>query len=680
MFYNELYGWDLKIPYFLDFFTKFFSIRGQLLINIIVSCYFSNGIYLLFIISKGEIMNEGIKALIKEEKYNEALKKIDELLNDRQFNLEDEKDENEYSELLHQRITVNTLTGVKDEIVSDIIKKERHPSKIEYPFDGQNSIVLRFTSQFLLTCDAYVSSINPETLFEGSGGAGPRGEFIKRVGAEEIKAQLKNYKDLKEGDIFVLRHPQLSAPYSYHIVFDHENYTDIKNLAKGIKRVIDDACRRNFKLLIFFPLGFGSSYRVPKENQDKAGSEIASSSVEPIVDYFFMNNKKSIPTIYFTFISTDSMFAYDKVVYSYSKLKKNIFILMKGISKREKNLINDSITLDPDYIETLKEITYSLDDDSTILLLGETGVGKSYLAKIIHDNSIKASGPFEKMNCAMLKPNWLYVEVFGCTKGAYTDSKEDREGAIGRAEGGTLFLDEIGHTDLDVQKMLLQFLDDGTYRRLGDKVKVERQADVRVMLGTNADLESLIVSKEFLPDLYERISGRQFVLPPLRDRKDDIIHFSEYILEKLNSSKSFDIKLSEEAKELLRNYNWPGNIRQLKSYLESLHVKSYHLKQPVISAEIIQNKPPRDNLYRVSNPFLQLESSLQSFIKNWDSNDGKLREELVEPMLAKIFLDELKMNKTDSSKIIGLDGTGGSDSTLMKRYRKYKESKVKFDS
>jgi len=623
-------------------------------------------------------MNESIKALINEKKYDEALKKIDEMLSDRQFNLDDEKDENEYSELLHLRITVNTLTGIKDEIVSDIIRKEKHPSKMEYQFDSQNRIVLQFTNQFLITCDAYVSSVNPETLFEGSSGSGPRGEFVKRVGSEEIKAQLKNYKDLKEGDIIVLRHPQLSASYSYHIVFDHDNYNDTKNLARGIKRVIDDACRRNFKLLIFFPLGFGSSYRVSKENQDKVGYEIASSTVEPIVDYFFMNNKKSIPTIYFTFISTDSMFAYDKVVYSFSKLKKNEFLRMKSISKREKKLIGASITLDPNFIEILKEITYSLDDDSTILLLGETGVGKSYLAKEMHDNSIRASGPFEKMNCAMLKPNWIYVELFGCMKGAYTDSREDREGAIGRAQGGTLFLDEIGYIDLDVQKMLLKFLDDGTYRRLGDKE--ERKADVKVMLGTNVDLESKFATKEFLPDLYERISGRQFELPPLRARRDDINHFSEYILEKLNVSKSYDIKLSEEAKELLRNYNWPGNIRQLKSYLEYLHVKSYQLKQSIISAEIIQNKPPRDNLYRISNPFLQLESSLQSFIENWDSNDGRMREELVEPMLAKIFLDDLKMNKTDSSKIIGLDGTGGSDSTLMMRYRKYKESKVKFDN
>ena len=283
----------------------------------------------------------------------------------------------------------------------------------------------------------------------------------------------------------ILQHPDLTAPFSYHILFDHDNYINEKNLAKGIKKVLDDAVGRNIKILSFFPLGFGTARRAPKEERDKIRYDIASSSVEPIVDYLFSNAKKSVPKIFFNFITTDAMFTYDKVVYSLSKMGKVYFNQMKSLDKREKNLIKGAMTLDPAYTETLKEIKYSIDDDSTILLTGETGVGKSFLAKVIHENSIRTGKPFEKMNCGMLRPNWIYVELFGAKKGAYTDCQEDREGAIGRAEGGTLFLDEIGHTDLDTQKMLLRFLDDGTYRWLSDKIKVERKANVRVILGTN---------------------------------------------------------------------------------------------------------------------------------------------------------------------------------------------------
>ena len=621
-------------------------------------------------------MKKDIKALIKSQKYDEALKEIENILGTTHFDLNKNEDEEKYFELIQLKITAETLTGKKDEFVADLVRKEKNPSKIEYLFDGGNKISLQLNNQFRIPCDAYVGIINPITHFDESTGAGPKGEFIKRLGNLEIKRQIQVYKDLKEGDYIVLHHPNLSALYSYHILFDHDSYENEKNLTKGIQRVLNDAVRKNLKILSFFPLGFGTALRSKKELQHKIKYEIASSSVEPIIDYFFTHTKDSMPEIYFNFVNADTMFTYDKVVYSLSKMGKAYFLQMKSIDRREKNLVRAALTLDPEFTERLKEIKYSLDDDSIILLTGETGVGKSFLAKVIHDNSIRAGKPFEKMNCGMLKPNWIYVELFGAKKGAYTDCLEDREGAIGRAESGTLFLDEIGHTDMDTQKMLLKFLDDGTYRWLSDKV--ERKSNVRLILGTNANLEDMVAAGLFLPDLYERIAGRQFELPPLRERKSDITYFSEFVIEKLNENKNCEIKLSEEAKELLLGFKWPGNIRQLKFYLEYLHAKAFQLKQTLISADVIKKKPPRDYSYKNPSLFESLELTLKSFIKNWKEENGKMNKDLIEPILAKLYLDDFKLNKTNSGKIIGLDGTSGEDGPLMERYRAYTGAKSKF--
>lgn len=209
--------------------------------------------------------------------------------------------------------------------------------------------------------------------------------------------------------------------------------------------------------------------------------------------------------------------------------------------------------------------------DSTVLLLGETGAGKEVFANAIHQNSKRAKQPFIALNCSAFTKELLEGELFGHKAGAYTGANKDKKGLIEMARGGTLFLDEIGELHIDLQAKLLRVLENGEFIKLGD-TKVS-SADVRIIAATNRDLQSESDKGQFRQDLYYRLNVFTVVLPPLRERVEDIPALSEFFLEKLaakNQAKAPAI--SKEAMQLLKQYYWKGNIRELKNVLERAFV------------------------------------------------------------------------------------------------------------
>jgi len=217
--------------------------------------------------------------------------------------------------------------------------------------------------------------------------------------------------------------------------------------------------------------------------------------------------------------------------------------------------------------QMLKRVEAVADTPASVLLLGESGVGKELVAHAIHARSPRAEGPLVKVNCASIPKELFESEFFGHVKGAFTGAHRDRVGRFQLADGGTLFLDEVGEIPLELQGKLLRVLQESEFERVGDDVT--RSVDVRVIASTNRHLEQQIVDGNFREDLFYRISVFPVEVPPLRDRGDDVIQLAQEFLEK--TCKDFGrepMTLTRGQANKLRHYGWPGNVRELKNVIE----------------------------------------------------------------------------------------------------------------
>lgn len=200
--------------------------------------------------------------------------------------------------------------------------------------------------------------------------------------------------------------------------------------------------------------------------------------------------------------------------------------------------------------------------DAPVFIQGESGTGKELAARAIHERSLRACAPFIAVNCGALPGNLIQSELFGHEKGAFTGANQRKIGQIEAASHGTLFLDEIGDLPLELQVNLLRFLEEKTIQRIGSVE--ETQVDVRVLSATHVDLEKAVEEGRFREDLYHRLNVLQVELPPLRQRQEDIEILAKFFFQKFIEDKPMKVKgFSQEALTLIRQYHWPGNIREL---------------------------------------------------------------------------------------------------------------------
>ena len=279
----------------------------------------------------------------------------------------------------------------------------------------------------------------------------------------------------------------------------------------------------------------------------------------------------------------------------------------------------------------------------TVLIEGESGTGKELLAQAIHNNSLRRKNAFKPLNCAGLTESLLESELFGHAKGAFTGATEARKGLFEVADKGTLFLDEIGDMPLAMQAKLLRVLEDGIVVPVGSNKSTV--VDVRVISATNHDLTKLVEENKFRQDLYFRIKGVSVTVPPLRSRPEDIPELADFFLSQSALELGRGKKtISEKALDILKNYSWPGNIRQLRNYIRTMVVMSDSVTLDV--ADI----PPE--IYQVRQ--------LSGQVKGGVSLNDLERQAIIDT-LAKV-----QNNREKAAKLLGI-----GERTLYRKIKEY---------
>lgn len=257
--------------------------------------------------------------------------------------------------------------------------------------------------------------------------------------------------------------------------------------------------------------------------------------------------------------------------------------------KQRFGIIGNSPLLNRD-IEVAVQVAIT---DLSVLVTGESGVGKEHFPQIIHTYSARKHGPYFAVNCGAIPEGTIDSELFGHEKGAFTDAKAERKGYFEIADGGTLFLDEVGELPLQTQVRLLRVLETGEFIRMG--ASQVQKTNVRVVAATNLDMKRAISEGRFREDLYYRLNTVEIKVPALRDRKDDIpLLFRKFVVDFSDKYRMPPIRLTEEATQLLKNYYWNGNIRQLKNVAEQVSIIETSRE---ITADTLRKYLPENELH-----------------------------------------------------------------------------------
>jgi two-component system, NtrC family, response regulator AtoC len=314
------------------------------------------------------------------------------------------------------------------------------------------------------------------------------------------------------------------------------------------------------------------------------------------------------------------------------------------------------VTQSPGMTEVLQMARRAAESEhTTILIQGESGTGKEVLAKAIHYNSPRAQAPLISLNCAALPDTLLESELFGYEPGAFTDARRRKEGLIEKASGGTLFLDEIGNTSASLQAKLLRVLEEGSFNRLGGTKAVH--VDVRIIAATNKVLKEAVSTGQFREDLFYRLNVVPLFIPPLRERREDILPLGLDIMQYFNKElkKSF-VGFTPEAAQLLESYPWPGNIRELRNVIERTMILSSE-------EQIDEDALPEEVRDYHEEPDL-VDEKLSSIDVSPTGDQFVTLKELEDRYISEV-LSLTGHNKTHAARILGIHPT-----SLLRRLKK----------
>jgi psp operon transcriptional activator len=289
--------------------------------------------------------------------------------------------------------------------------------------------------------------------------------------------------------------------------------------------------------------------------------------------------------------------------------------------------------------------------DRPVLLLGERGTGKELAASRLHYLSKRWQGPLVALNCAALNPTLIESELFGYEKGAFTGAEQRRTGRFETADQGTLFLDEIGNIPMEVQEKILRIVEYGIFERVGSSESIE--TDVRIVAATNADLLALTREGRFMQDLLDRLSFEVLVLPPLRERKEDIPllahHFAVRMAYELNREET--PQFSDAAMKALERYQWPGNVRELKNLVERAVYRSEALLITEIVFDLFQRTQHKRSSQGKESSFITGREVRETELMNLP-----LKEAVRQLTLSRLIaaLEEAKYNQRKAARSLGM--------------------------
>ncbi len=324
--------------------------------------------------------------------------------------------------------------------------------------------------------------------------------------------------------------------------------------------------------------------------------------------------------------------------------------LVRQLSKamRERYTFHDMIGKSPEMQKIFEMVSVVARTDATVLIEGATGTGKDLLAKVLHSASRRSYHPFVKVNCAALPDNLLESEMFGYVKGAFTGADRDKPGRFNEADGGTIFLDEIGDLPLSLQAKLLRVLEDREFYPLGSRHT--EKVDVRIISATNRGLEQLVAKRLFREDLYYRLNVFRIEIPEIKDRREDMPLLIAHILRRLSVTRDKRrVGLSEDAMELLLNYHYPGNVRELENILEhALIICTDDVIHRSHLPDYLHNRIASANTYR---PLSAADA------RHKDTDD---RQRILH------FLQANNGNRNKTARALGIDRT-----TLWRKMKRY---------
>ena len=314
------------------------------------------------------------------------------------------------------------------------------------------------------------------------------------------------------------------------------------------------------------------------------------------------------------------------------RLRRGVEVLSDQVGERYQLIPGKSAKM----AEAIDLARKSATSRSTVLLLGESGTGKEIFAHAIHEWSDRRRNPFIAINCVGLSKELLESELFGHEKGAFTGAHQLKKGRIELSHGGTVFLDEIGDTSAEIQTKLLRFLQEREFERVGGIKPV--RVDVRVIAATNRDLDAAVKEGRFRADLFYRLNVIPIFLPPLRERREDIVDLANFFMQRfsLETKKKFD-EIGQEAMERLRSYDWPGNVRELAN---------------IIERAVVLGRGPQITVDELPSAMVSMDATTSSFGMLYSENVEAYRRQLILKALS-----EAKGNRAAAAKALGLQRT-----------------------